>query len=85
MKRYSSQFPDPVVLVSVATAKIKNAMTVGWASPVSFDPPILMVSIAPKRLNVFRVFSITPSAFSWFSGCFRNRVTERVRALRTYR
>lgn len=51
MKRYSSQFPDPVVLVSVATAKIKNAMTVGWASPVSFKPPILMVSIAPQRFT----------------------------------
>jgi flavin reductase (DIM6/NTAB) family NADH-FMN oxidoreductase RutF len=51
MKRYSSQFPDPVVLVSVATANIKNAMTVGWASPVSFEPPILMVSIAPKRFT----------------------------------
>jgi flavin reductase (DIM6/NTAB) family NADH-FMN oxidoreductase RutF len=51
MKRYSSQFPDPVVLVSVATAKTKNAMTVGWASPVSFEPPILMVSIAPQRFT----------------------------------
>jgi flavin reductase (DIM6/NTAB) family NADH-FMN oxidoreductase RutF len=51
MKRYSSQFPDPVVLVSVATAKSRNAMTVGWASPVSFKPPILMVSIAPQRFT----------------------------------
>jgi flavin reductase (DIM6/NTAB) family NADH-FMN oxidoreductase RutF len=51
MKRYSSQFPDPVVLVSVATEKVKNAMTVGWVSPVSFDPPIVMVSISPKRFT----------------------------------
>lgn len=51
MKRYSSQFPDPVVLVTVATSSAKNAMTVGWASPVSHKPPILMVSIAPKRFT----------------------------------
>ena len=51
MARYSSQFPDPVVLVTVAAEKKENVMTVGWASPVSFDPPILMVSIAPKRFT----------------------------------
>jgi flavin reductase (DIM6/NTAB) family NADH-FMN oxidoreductase RutF len=49
MKRYSSHFPDPVVLVTVATDAKTNVMTVGWMSPVSFDPPILMVSIAPER------------------------------------
>lgn len=49
MARYSSQFPDPVALVTVATDKETNFMTVGWASPVSFAPPILMVSIAPAR------------------------------------
>ncbi|MFH1754459.1 MAG: flavin reductase family protein [Candidatus Latescibacterota bacterium] len=51
MKRYSSQFVDPVVLVTVATEKTANVMTVGWASPVSFEPPVLMVSIAPKRFT----------------------------------
>ncbi|MBN1424891.1 flavin reductase family protein [Candidatus Fermentibacteria bacterium] len=51
MARYSSQFPDPVVLVTVATPQKRNVMTVGWASPVSFDPPILMVSIAPARVT----------------------------------
>jgi flavin reductase (DIM6/NTAB) family NADH-FMN oxidoreductase RutF len=51
MKRYSSHFPDPVVLVTVATDKHTNVMTVGWVTPVSFSPPILMVSIAPERFT----------------------------------
>ena len=51
MPSYSSQFPDPVALVTVATDKRTNVMTVGWASPVSSDPPILMVSIAPQRFT----------------------------------
>jgi flavin reductase (DIM6/NTAB) family NADH-FMN oxidoreductase RutF len=49
MARYSSQFPDPVVLITVATATETNVMTVGWATPISFEPPILAVSIAPER------------------------------------
>ena len=49
MARYSSQFPDPVCIVTVESHGRRNAMTVGWASPVSFKPPILMVSIAPQR------------------------------------
>ncbi len=51
MPRYSSQFPDPVALVTVATAKKSNVMTVGWTSPVSSDPPVLMISIAPERFT----------------------------------
>ncbi len=51
MPSYSSQFPDPVALVTVATKKHTNVMTVGWASPVSSKPPILMVSIAPGRFT----------------------------------
>lgn len=51
MKRYSSHFPDPVALVTVATDANTNVMTVGWTTPVSFKPPILMVSIAPERFT----------------------------------
>jgi flavin reductase (DIM6/NTAB) family NADH-FMN oxidoreductase RutF len=51
MPSYSSQFPDPVALVTVATRERTNVMTVGWASPVSSKPPILMVSIAPGRFT----------------------------------
>jgi flavin reductase (DIM6/NTAB) family NADH-FMN oxidoreductase RutF len=51
MPSYSSQFPDPVALVTVATTTRTNVMTVGWASPVSSNPPVLMVSIAPQRFT----------------------------------
>jgi flavin reductase (DIM6/NTAB) family NADH-FMN oxidoreductase RutF len=51
MPRYSSHFPDPVMLVTVSAGKRTNVMTVAWSSPVSFKPPILMVSIAPKRFS----------------------------------
>jgi len=51
MPSYSSQFPDPVALVTVASKTRSNVMTVGWASPVSSNPPILMVSIAPQRFT----------------------------------
>jgi len=51
MPSYSNQFPDPVALITVATKTRTNVMTVGWASPVSSDPPILMVSIAPQRFT----------------------------------
>lgn len=49
MIRYSSHFADPVVLVTVAHEGKANVMTAAWATPVSFEPPILMVSISPKR------------------------------------
>ncbi|UCG53216.1 MAG: flavin reductase family protein [Candidatus Latescibacterota bacterium] len=51
MPTYSSQFPDPIALVTVATKTRTNVMTVGWASPVSSKPPILMVSVAPRRFT----------------------------------
>ena len=51
MPSYTSQFADPVVLVTVASGGRTNVMTVGWTSPVSFKPPILMVSIAPERFT----------------------------------
>ncbi len=51
MAHYSSQFPDPVCLVTVEGDEKSNVMSVGWASPVSSKPPILMVSIAPARFT----------------------------------
>lgn len=51
MPTYSSQFPDPIVLVTVTTTEHTNVMTVGWTSPVSMKPPILMVSVAPQRFT----------------------------------
>ena len=46
---FSSQFADPVVIVGVATGMKRNIMTAAWVSPVSFDPPVVMVSISPRR------------------------------------
>jgi len=48
---YSSHVPDPVALITVATAEHQNVMTAAWATPVSADPPILMVSIRPSRFT----------------------------------
>jgi flavin reductase (DIM6/NTAB) family NADH-FMN oxidoreductase RutF len=51
MPSYSSQFPDPIALVTVKSGDKVNVMTAGWTSPVSSNPPILMVSIAPQRFT----------------------------------
>jgi flavin reductase (DIM6/NTAB) family NADH-FMN oxidoreductase RutF len=51
MPSYSSQFPDPIALVTVTSGEHTNVMTAGWASPVSSKPPVLMVSIAPQRFT----------------------------------
>ena len=48
-ERFSSQFAAPVVIVGVATDKRRNIMTAAWVSPISFVPPVVMVSISPKR------------------------------------
>jgi flavin reductase (DIM6/NTAB) family NADH-FMN oxidoreductase RutF len=48
---YSSQIPNPVALVTVATGDHQNVMTAAWVTPVSADPPILMVSIRPSRFT----------------------------------
>ena len=48
---YSSQIPNPVALITVATAEHKNVMTAAWVTPVSADPPILMVSVRPSRFT----------------------------------
>lgn len=48
-KNYSRQFIHPVVLLSVADGHQENLATMAWVSPVSFQPPLLMVSVSPKR------------------------------------
>lgn len=48
---YSSHIPNPVALITVATAAHKNVMTAAWVTPVSADPPILMVSVRPSRFT----------------------------------
>jgi len=49
MPSYSSQFPDPIALITAKSGDRVNVMTAGWTTPVSSNPPILMVSIAPQR------------------------------------
>ena len=51
MSSYSSQFPDPIALVTTKSGDRVNVMTAGWTTPVSSNPPILMVSIAPQRFT----------------------------------
>ena len=50
MARYhSNQFCLPVAIVSVAAGEKVNIMTAAWVGPLSHRPPIVYVSIAPKR------------------------------------
>ena len=50
MARYhSNQFCLPVAVVSVAVKEKANIMTAAWVGPLSHKPPIVYVSIAPKR------------------------------------
>jgi flavin reductase (DIM6/NTAB) family NADH-FMN oxidoreductase RutF len=39
------KFPQAVSVVTVGRGGVENALTVAWASPVSFDPPQMMISV----------------------------------------
>jgi len=39
------KFPQAVSIVTVGRGGVENALTVSWASPVSFDPPQMMISV----------------------------------------
>ena len=39
------QYPLAVSVVTVGRGGAENALTVSWASPVSFDPPHLMIAV----------------------------------------
>ena len=39
------KFPQSVSVVTVGRGGVENALTVSWASPVSFDPPQMMISV----------------------------------------
>jgi flavin reductase (DIM6/NTAB) family NADH-FMN oxidoreductase RutF len=39
------KFPLPVTVVTVGRGGADNALTVSWTSPVSFDPPHMMVAL----------------------------------------
>ena len=48
---YSRQFVHPVTLISVSNGERENLATMAWVSPVSFEPPMLMVAVSPKRFT----------------------------------
>lgn len=50
-KNYSRQFVHPVVLLSVSDGEQENLATMAWVSPVSFQPPLLLVAVSPKRYS----------------------------------
>ncbi len=50
-RTYSRQFVHPVALLSVKYQDIENLATMAWVSPVSFDPPLVMVAVSPKRYS----------------------------------
>jgi len=47
----TSQFADTVTIVSVGSEEKCNLMTAAWVIPVSHDPPMIVVSISPKRFT----------------------------------
>ncbi|GAB4375604.1 MAG: flavin reductase family protein [Calditrichia bacterium] len=49
--KYSSQLVHPVTLISVSHEGTENIATMAWVSPVSFNPPFLMVAVSPKRFT----------------------------------
>ncbi|MCS7385755.1 MAG: flavin reductase family protein [archaeon GB-1867-005] len=61
-----NQIPHPVVIVTVGEYGVKgkyNGMTAAWVSRVSWDPPLVMVSISPKRftwklINEYKEFAV---------------------------
>ncbi|MFW9826946.1 MAG: flavin reductase family protein [Candidatus Thorarchaeota archaeon] len=44
-----STFPMPVAIISVGTGEEANLITLAYVGKVCFDPPIIAVSIQPKR------------------------------------
>jgi len=40
---------NPVTIITTNDGNLKNGMTAVWMSPISIEPPILCVSISPKR------------------------------------
>jgi flavin reductase (DIM6/NTAB) family NADH-FMN oxidoreductase RutF len=39
------KFPQAVSVVTVGRGGVENALTISWASPVSFDPPQMMIAV----------------------------------------
>ncbi len=46
-----STFPMPVAVISVGTGEDANLITLAYVGKVCFDPPIIAISIQPKRYS----------------------------------
>lgn len=47
-----NEIPHPIVIITTGDYEVKgkyNGMTAAWISRVSWNPPLVMVSISPKR------------------------------------
>jgi len=50
-----NEIPHPIAIVTVGDYGVKgkyNGMTAAWVSRVSWDPPLVMISISPKRYTL---------------------------------
>lgn len=47
--KFSRHYPANVAIVTTRTETDQDAMAAAWHSNISFDPPLLGVSISPKR------------------------------------
>ncbi|MFH1503010.1 MAG: flavin reductase family protein [Candidatus Eisenbacteria bacterium] len=41
----------PTILASCHHGGVRNAITLAWATPVSIDPPMLAIAVAPARFS----------------------------------
>ena len=48
-KWYYVLYPRPVIVISASADGHESAMAASWCSPISRNPPLVMVSIAPTR------------------------------------
>lgn len=50
-KTFSQKIPQAVTLLSVSDGQQENIATMSWVCAVSRKPPLLMVSVSPRRLS----------------------------------
>ncbi|MGR3310111.1 MAG: flavin reductase family protein [Candidatus Brocadiales bacterium] len=48
---FDAAIPSPVAVVTTKTRDKVNGLTVAWVSQVSFNPPLIMVTIATKNFS----------------------------------
>ncbi|MBI4007473.1 MAG: flavin reductase [Planctomycetes bacterium] len=48
---FDATIPSPVAVVTTKTKDRVNGLTVAWLSQVSYNPPLIMVSIAKKNFS----------------------------------